>query len=107
MAAPDQRPIAPDDMRSLMTSSQSEARDFVVGGRVRQLEVDSSWGSGHVDETRGFVGEALAGGVQRATWFYNEDSGRWATWDKEHKALLVGATPYGHPVEGFFRGGRP
>ncbi|HEY1691372.1 MAG TPA: hypothetical protein VGG39_04380 [Polyangiaceae bacterium] len=72
---------------------------FAVGGPIRVLEVDASWGSD---------GDPQVGGVQRQTWFHNEGTGEWAAEVKDqagHAGFYVFDEPYGHPLDGFYRKG--
>jgi hypothetical protein len=69
------------------------AESFVVGGPVRVIEVQSSWGAG---------GVAQNGGVKREVWLYNEETKLWA--DVVGGQLRVGSSPYGHPMNGMYRG---
>ncbi len=72
---------------------------FAIGGPVRVIEVDASWGSN---------GVAPRGGVQRQTWFFNEATGLWASEAKDgDTTTFFGAwpRPYDHPLDGFYRKG--
>ncbi len=107
----DQRSPTSDEMRALLQSHSSTKIDFVVGGPVRVVEVDSSWGCGRMATQRAadgtthdvLVGDANAGGVKRVTWLYNESSKQWASWDRQTGSFWTSDTPYDHPVDGFFR----
>jgi hypothetical protein len=102
----DQRAPTSSEMRALLDSRNPAKIDFVVGGPVRVLEVDSSWGCGHFvhgesgDRVEGHPDE---GGVKRVTWLYNESTAQWATWDKQGGTFHTSPTPYDHPLDGFFR----
>jgi len=107
----DQRSPTSDEMRALLLSRNSAKIDFLVGGPVRVVEVDSSWGCGRLATRVGadgsahdvLVGDPKLGGVERVTWLYNESTAQWATWDKQQGTFRTSSTPYRHPVEGFFR----
>lgn len=90
----DQRVATVDDMKTLLSSPQGQA--FALGGRVRVLEMDSSYGSG---------GTSTAGGVQRQTWLYNERTRQWAqeTVNESGSVISPAATLYWHPLEGIYR----
>jgi hypothetical protein len=90
----DQRVATAADLRTLLASADGQA--FAVGGPVRVLEMDSSYGS------RGIPAE---GGVQRQTWLLNEATGHWAqeVMDGEVITLTVTAMLYDHPLEGYYR----
>jgi hypothetical protein len=90
----DQRVATADDMKTLLSSREGQA--FAVGGRVRVLEMDSSYGCG---------GDFKEGGVQRQTWLYNESTGRWAqeTLSGPRSSVVTAATLYWHPLEGIYR----
>jgi hypothetical protein len=90
----DQRVAAADDMKTLLSSPGGQA--FAVGGRIRVLQMDSSFGCG---------GLSAGGGVQRSTWLYNEGTGRWAqeTLNGADSKIVVAPTLYWHPLEGFYR----
>jgi hypothetical protein len=90
----DQRVATAADLRTLLASRRGQA--FALGGPVRVLEMDSSYGS---------WGIPAKGGVQRQTWLYNESTGRWAREILEDKkpTLILKHNLYGHPLEGFYR----
>jgi len=90
----DQRPASVNDLRTLLSTSAGQA--FAVGGPVRVVEIDSSFGSS---------GSATRGGVERQTWLYNEATHGWA--QERLDGPSVGIEPwdtlYAHPLEGFYR----
>ncbi len=98
----DQHLATPADARALINLGPS-AQTFAVGGPIRVLEVDSSWGSG---------GHVEVGGVERQTWYYNEGTKTWA-WLQDAPAsgdgssatstFLTSSQPYDHPLEGIYR----
>jgi hypothetical protein len=90
----DQRLATASDMQMLLSTGNGQA--FAVGGPIRVVEMDSSYGSG---------GDPDHGGVQRQTWLYNETTGAWA-----HQEIKDGApwvtrcrALYDHPLEGIYR----
>jgi len=96
-----QRVATAAEMRELLSRS-GPAAQFAIGGPVRLLEVDSSWGAGGVPQN---------GGVRREQWWYNESTRQWG-WslggdDREApRRFAVGSTPYAHLIDapdGFFR----
>jgi len=102
----DQHVATAPEMRALLASGQRAQVDFALGGPVRLLQVDSSWGCGVLDDARHVVvGQASAGGVLRETWLYNDTTQQWASWDKASGRFWTSATPYAHPLDGFFRKG--
>jgi hypothetical protein len=88
----DQRVATVDDMKTLLSSAQGQ--HFAVGGPIRVLEMDSSYGSG---------GTSTAGGVQRQAWLYNERTRQWATLNGSGSRIEVAASLYWHPLEGIYR----
>jgi hypothetical protein len=90
----DQRIATASDMRTLVSSGAGQ--HFAVGGPIRVLEMDSSFGS------HGFVD---SGGAERQTWLYNETTRAWAhlTLDEDTTAITLWSTLYNHPLEGFYR----
>jgi hypothetical protein len=91
----DQRLATTDDLRTLLGTRAGQS--FALGGPVRVLELDSSYGAG---------GEPERGGVQRQTWLHNEATGQWAreVLDGENGSrLVVRPSLCDHPLEGFYR----
>jgi hypothetical protein len=90
----DQRLATADDMRTLLADSKGQA--FAIGGPIRVIEMDSSYGSG---------GNYDRGGVQRQTWLHNEATGQWAqeVLDGDSVRFAITPTLYAHPLEGFYR----
>jgi hypothetical protein len=92
----DSHRATPAEMKELVDGASAQ-RDFSLGGPVRIIQVDSSFGSG---------GHFESGGVERQRWYHNESTGQWAY---ETRTMNGGASftvtdrPYDHPVEGFFR----
>ncbi len=88
----DQHVATAADMRHLLTYGDA-ASAFSVGGPIRVLDVDSSWGCG---------GLAELGGVQRERWWYNEATRDWgwliADEGGAERSFVVTPTPYGHPI---------
>ena len=108
----DQRVLGATGMRALLASGERAQVGFALGGPVRVLEVDSSWGCGylvHVPARSGrpatdkLYGDPEQGGVQRETWLYNESTQQWASWDPRSGAFSTSDTPYNHRLDGFFR----
>ncbi len=98
----EQRLATASDTRSLLALG-SGAQAFAVGGPIRVLELDSSWGCG---------GHASLGGVKRQTFWYNESAAQWA-WLEERapsnepvnaQKLDVSPRLYDHLLDGFYRG---
>jgi hypothetical protein len=63
-------------------------------GRVTVITGLSSWGSG---------GHAMAGGVQRATFYHDEATDVWVTVKGQQAPWAAVGQPYGHPFDGIFR----
>ncbi len=90
----DQRPATVNDLQTLLSTGDGQA--FALGGPVRVVEIDSSFGSG---------GFASKGGVERQTWLYNESTRGWAQEKLDGSSVHIepASTLYGHPLEGFYR----
>ena len=87
-------PATVNDLHTLLSTGEGQA--FALGGPVRVVEIDSSFGSG---------GSAARGGVERQTWLFNETTKGWAqeTLDGSLVHMAPSATLCGHPLEGFYR----
>ncbi|MDP9036848.1 MAG: hypothetical protein M3O50_18780 [Myxococcota bacterium] len=92
----DQRVASASDMRALLACGGA-AQAFAVGGPIRVVELDSSWGCG---------GDSQRGGVRRETFLYNERTGEWVQQpDVAGQSVLEPSKRvHGDDLDGFFRG---
>jgi hypothetical protein len=101
----DQHVATPEEVQTLLRQ-YPKASEFVASAQASGsspdalyvVTVDSSWGSG---------GNPAHGGVDRRTWWYNQESKQWGWTGLDRSGSLAFASnskPYDHPLIGFFRG---
>ncbi|MDP9150473.1 MAG: hypothetical protein M3O36_11115 [Myxococcota bacterium] len=90
----DQHVASASDMRALLAWGAG-AQAFAVGGPIRVLQLDSSWGCG---------GSSHRGGVKRETFWHNESTGKWAHQAPSDRPFAASPDLYGEKLDGFFRG---
>jgi hypothetical protein len=93
-----------DTETAKLKASASDPSGFLTGngagGKIDKglvmMEVDAAWGAS---------GDYRAGGVQRHTWLFNADSGKWAEFDPKAKPSIqpTPAGPYDHTVSAVYR----
>lgn len=91
----EQHQASRDELAALARSGDARLAQAAAGGRVRVLQVDSSWGAGGVPS---------CGGVDRRTWLHDESNHLWF-WRDDAGSWRASTLPYGHPLEGHLHGG--